>query len=213
MIICLCNQKGGVGKTTLAVNLAAAFARTGKKVLLLDADQQGSALDWSAARTSEPPFSVVGLPKPSIHKDLPALAVPYDVVLIDGPPRVYEVAESAVLASALVLIPVQPSPYDVWAAQDVVDIVNRATAFKPQLKAAFIVNRKINNTALGRDVVDALAAYKLPALNTAIHQRVAFAESAAQGKTIFEHAPMSLASEEITALLGDVLEFFYDQEN
>jgi len=116
MIIGLLNQKGGVGKTTLAVHIADALARRKKKVLLVDADPQGSALDWAASRSSDPLFPVAGLPRPSIHKELPALAQGYEHVLIDGPPRVYEVARSAIMASDVVLIPVQPSPYDVWAA-------------------------------------------------------------------------------------------------
>ena len=82
------NQKGGVGKTTLAVNVADAMARQNKRVLLVDADQQGSALDWAAARRGDPMFAVAGLPRASIHKELPALAKGYDMVIIDGPPRV-----------------------------------------------------------------------------------------------------------------------------
>ena len=92
-VIAILNQKGGVGKTTLAVHLATALARNRRRVLLVDADPQGSALDWAAARTTPPLFPVVGLPKNSIHKELPALAVNYDFVIIDGPPRVYEVLQ------------------------------------------------------------------------------------------------------------------------
>ena len=117
MKIGLLNQKGGVGKTTLAVHIADAMARKKKRVLLVDADPQGSALDWAASRDGDPLFPVAGLPKPSIHKELPSLAEGYDRVIIDGPPRVYDVARAAIMASDLVLIPVQPSPYDVWAAK------------------------------------------------------------------------------------------------
>src|ERR1700709_907850 len=91
-----------VEKTTLTVHIATALARKGEKVLLIDVDPQGSALDWSAARQCEPLFPVAGLPKASIHKDLPKLAVGYTTVLIDGPPRVYDVARSAIMASDLV---------------------------------------------------------------------------------------------------------------
>ena len=120
-VISILNQKGGVGKTTLAVHIATGLALKKKRVLLIDADPQGSALDWAAARNGDPLFPVVGLPKASIHKELPSIAAGYDIVLIDGPPRVYDVARSAIMASDMILIPVQPSPYDVWAAQEIVE--------------------------------------------------------------------------------------------
>lgn len=206
-VIGFLNQKGGVGKTTLAVHVADVLARRGHRTLLVDADPQGSALDWAASRQGEPLFPVAGLPRASIHKELPTLAKGYDFVVIDGPPRVYEVARSAIMASDLVLIPVQPSPYDVWAAKEIVDLLREAAVYKPILLAAFTINRKIANTALGRDVVEALAAYPLPVLPTPICQRIAFAESAARGQTVFETSPESSAGRELSALVDDMLAF------
>lgn len=203
-VIAILNQKGGVGKTTLAVHIATALARNNRSVLLLDADPQGSALDWAAARHGEPMFPVVGLPKASIHKELPALASNYNVVIIDGPPRVYDVARSAIMASDLVLVPVQPSPYDVWAAKEIIDLLNEAAVYKPTLKKAFVINRKIVNTAIGRDVTEALSEYPMPVLKTAVCQRVAFAESATQGLTVYEIDPEMLASQEMSQLAAEV---------
>ncbi len=203
-VIAILNQKGGVGKTTLAVHLATAIARKKRGVLLLDADPQGSALDWAAARRGEPLFPVVGLPKASIHKELPALASNFELVIIDGPPRVYDVARSAIMASDLVLVPVQPSPYDVWAAKEIIDLMNEASVYKPSLQKAFVINRKIVNTAIGRDVTQALADYPIPVLQTAICQRVAFAESAAQGLTVCELDPEMLAAQEMNQLAQEV---------
>lgn len=205
-VIAILNQKGGVGKTTLAVHIATALARKSRSVLLLDADPQGSALDWAAARHGEPLFPVVGLPKSSIHKELPALASNYDVVIIDGPPRVYDVARSAIMASDLVLVPVQPSPYDVWAAKEIIDLLNEATVYKPSLQKAFVINRKIVNTAIGRDVAEALSEYPIPVLKTAVCQRVAFAESATQGLTVYELDPDMLAAQEMNQLASEVEE-------
>lgn len=88
MIIGVLNQKGGVGKTTIAVNLAAVYAKAGQRVLLVDADPQGSSLAWSSAREGKPLFTVVGMPKPTLHKDMPSIARDYDMVVIDGSPRV-----------------------------------------------------------------------------------------------------------------------------
>lgn len=207
MIIGVLNQKGGVGKTTLSVNIASALAQGGARVLLIDADPQGSSLDWSAAREDEPLFSVVGLPRSSIHKEVAQIGQGYDHIVIDGPPRVTDLARSAIMASDMVLVPVQPSPYDIWAADEVVQLIKEAAVYKSNLKCAFAVNRKIANTAIGRDVGEALASYPVPVLATTVTQRVIYAEAAAQGKAVFEIDPTGPAAAEIAALVTELMEF------
>jgi len=205
MILAFLNQKGGVGKTTLAVHVAAALARNGARVLLIDADPQGSALDWAACRAADPLFPVIGFPKPKLHKEVPAHVPHYEYILIDGPPRVNDLARSAIMAADLVVIPVQPSPYDVWAAKDIVDLIAEATTYRENIKSVFVINRRIVNTAIGRDVAEALAGYAIPVLAAQIAQRVAFAESAASGSTVIEDDPTSLASKEVLALAEELL--------
>ena len=205
MIIGVLNQKGGVGKTTLSIGIAAELARQGARVLLIDADPQGSSLDWAAAREGAALFSIVGLPRATIHKEIENLRQNYDHVVIDGPPRVTDLARSAIMASDVVVIPVQPSPYDIWAADEVVKLIAEAMVYKENLKSCFVINRKIVNTAIGRDVADVLGSYDLAVLNSTIAQRVIFAESAAQGKAIFEVDKDSSAVGEVEAVVNELM--------
>jgi chromosome partitioning protein len=206
MIITIQNQKGGVGKTTLAVHISYVLSLN-KKVLLLDSDPQGSARDWAAAREGQPPFTVIALDRPTIHRDLPKMAADYDHVVIDGPPRVSELARSGIIAADLIVIPVQPSPYDVWAAQEVLKLIQEASVFKESLKSLFVINRKIVNTAIGRDVGGALAELGIPVAQSQICQRVALAESAATGQTVLETEPKGQAAKEIKALVKELLTY------
>jgi len=207
MIVGVLSQKGGVGKTTIAINLAATLSVAKYRVLLVDADPQGSALAWSSARDKNPLFPVVGMAKPTLHRDLPEIAKDYDVVVIDGAPRVNDLGRAAILASDLVLIPVQPSPYDVWAAAETVQLIREAQQFKPDIKGVFVINRKIANTAIGRDVGAALAEFSdIPVLPTAISQRVVFAESAASGLSVIEAAPASDAAREVMMLTSFLIQ-------
>jgi chromosome partitioning protein len=206
MIIGVLNQKGGVGKTTVAINLASTLAKSGLRILLVDADPQASAMAWSSTREIEPLFPVVGMAKPSLHRDLPRLAADYDVTIVDGAPRVNDLGRSAILASDLVLIPVQPSPYDVWAAADTVQLFREARQIKESLRAAFVVNRRIARTAIGRDAAAALARFDdIPVLSAALSQRIIYAESAAKGLSVIEAAPSGEAAREMDDLAKQVL--------
>ncbi|MBY0282098.1 MAG: AAA family ATPase [Alphaproteobacteria bacterium] len=210
MIISVLNQKGGVGKTTLSIHIASTLALAGKSSLLIDADVQRSAMDWAASREIEPIFNVVGISTNSIHKEVRLMGDKYDFIIIDGPPRIYDVAKSAIAASDIVLIPLQPSPYDVWSAKEVVDLVNEVketlSTYK-SIKAAFVINRKIPNTVIGRDVEEALQHYNIPVLKTHLYQRVIYAETAARGTSAIEEDPESMAGKEVKKLVEELLRF------
>ncbi|HUN56481.1 MAG TPA: hypothetical protein VMU41_00060, partial [Candidatus Binataceae bacterium] len=113
---------------------------------------------------------------------------------------------SAIAAADIVVIPVQPSPYDVWAAKEIVDLITEVQVIKAHLKAVFAVNRKIVGTAIGRDVAAALASYPVPVLEAAISQRVGFAESAAAGQTVLETDATGPGAEEIRAMVAELME-------
>ena len=210
MIISFLNQKGGVGKTTLSINIATCLALKKFRVLLIDADPQNSALDWATIRRKENLFTVVSITKPIIHKEVSKLIKNYDHIVIDGPPRIYDVAKSAIVTSDVVIMPVQPSPYDIWAANEVVNLIKEVSEPLEGIKnirSAFLINRKIVNTAIGRDVEQALRHYEIDIMKTHICQRISYAETAATGSTVIEEKMKDiLATQEITNLTDEILE-------
>jgi chromosome partitioning protein len=137
---------------------------------------------------------------------VPEIALQADLVVVDGPPRVAALARSALLAADLVLIPVQPSAYDVWATQEMVSLVEEARVFRPQLRAAFVINRRVVGTVIGREARAALAGQPFGALPAEISQRIVFADSVAAGRLACEVAPQCAAAREIAALVQVVVE-------
>lgn len=203
-VIAVLNQKGGSGKTTIATHLARGLQAQGYSVLLVDSDRQGSARDWRAV-DEDNPLPVIGLDRPTLDKDLKSVS-DKDFIVIDGSPQATDLAVSAIKASDFVLIPVQPSPYDIWATSDLVDIVKqRIEMTDGKLKAAFIVSRAINNTNIGKEVSTVLLDYGLPVLHTKIMQRVSYPNSAAIGKTVLDtESANSSAVQEITSLVNEI---------
>jgi chromosome partitioning protein len=206
IVVAVLNQKGGSGKTTIATNLACSLQMDGATVMLVDADPQGSARDWNEANEASL-IPVVGLDRETLPKDLKAIWENYDWVVIDGAPQIARLSAAAVRAADFVLIPVQPSPYDIWACADLIDIVEarqEVTGGSPQ--AAFLVSRAIKNTRLSGEVSSALEEYGLPVFKNGTTQRVAYPTTAAEGRTVIDH-PESEAAREIIAIKNELKEF------
>lgn len=207
-IIAVLNQKGGSGKTTIATHLARALQLDGADVLLIDSDPQGSARDWSAAREDQP-LTVVGIDRPTIDRDIKNVARKVDFVVIDGAPQAADLAVSAIKAADLVLIPVQPSPYDIWATADLVDLVKqRIEVTDGKLQAAFVVSRAIKGTRIGGEVTTALADYGLPILESRITQRVSYPVTAVTGMTVLEMESDGDAAAEVRQLANEIKQKF-----
>ncbi|MBN3813659.1 ParA family partition ATPase [Paraburkholderia sp. Ac-20347] len=202
-VIAVLNQKGGSGKTTVATHLARALQLDGADVLLVDSDPQGSARDWAAVREDQP-VTVVGIDRPTIERDLKNVARK-DFVVIDGAPQAADLAVSAIKAADAIVIPVQPSPYDIWATSDLVDLVKqRIELTDGRLKAAFVVSRAIKGTRIGADITEALVGYGLPVLESRITQRVSYPGTAATGTTVLDAEPDGDAAQEIRALAAEI---------
>lgn len=208
--VAILNQKGGAGKTTIATHLAHGLHLANNKVLLVDSDPQGSARDWNAASDGEL-LPVVGLDRPTLDKDIKAVSSGYDWIIIDGAPQAHDLAISAIKAADIILIPVQPSPYDIWATSDLVDLVKqRQEITDGQPKAAFIVSRRIQGTKIAGEVLEALEGYELPIFKSGTNQRVIYANSATGGTTALSDEPNGPAANEIKELIKELENFSHE---
>ncbi|WP_419582832.1 ParA family partition ATPase [Thiolapillus sp.] len=210
-VIAVLNQKGGSGKTTIATHLARELQLDGSDVLLVDSDPQGSARDWAAVREDHP-LTVVGIDRPTIDRDVKNIARKVEFVVIDGAPQAADLAVSAIKVADLVLIPVQPSPYDIWATAELVDLVKqRIEVTDGRLQAAFVVSRAIKGTRIGGEVTEALAGYELPVLDARITQRVSYPGTAAAGTTVLESEPNGDAAAEVRALATEIKQMLINE--
>ena len=210
MRIAVLNQKGGVGKTTLATHLAVAFAHDGQRVLLVDADPQGSSANWAAARRNNginDEITCVSLARDTLHHEVGKLSEGYDVVVIDGPARLEGVARAAIVASDVVLLPVRPNPDDIWSAGKAIETCREAAPLRPDLQYAFVVTQKVPNSALGREVNDALKEFYDVEVLAHIGHRVAFPEAYGTGETVLETEPGSRSAKEILHLVDRTKNF------
>lgn len=203
-IISVLNPKGGCGKTTISTNLARALHDRGHSVLIVDSDPQGSARDWHAANENNP-TELVALDRPNNVKTLRSMAGNYDFVVIDGAAKLEDMIAACIKVSDFIVIPVQPSPYDIWAASDLVEFIKaRQEITDGSPLAGFAISRMVEGTRLGSDVRAALDEYALPVFETTITQRQVYPQTASEGRTVFD-ADNAKAKAETSALLDEIL--------
>lgn len=215
MIISSISYKGGVGKTTIAQNLAVGFAMQGVKVCIIDADHSTkSSLRWSGVRSENPRLSdvlVVSQTDPkALAGNVKQLYNNYDVIIIDSPPSDTPISVKIMLLSSLILMPIKPTGRaEIWTATDLLERYENAFLGRDEpVPAYFVVNDCETNTTLHKSVIQVIdeLANDYPSvsrLKTVIHHRVAYGEAGVEGKGVLEHNNPK-AKAEVEQLLREV---------
>lgn len=198
--IAVMNQKGGVGKTTLAINLAAAAHLAGLRCLVIDLDEQASAFKWYQERESESALSglVVLRSGKLIRSKFAEMGRGYDFVVLDCPPRLDDFSLSAALAADACVVPVTPGPFDLWATGESLEVLDKADEIRShhgltQLRRLFVVNQADARTGLA---LEAQAVLKdVGELLGVVHQRVAFKRTANRGESVIGAADRAAEAE------------------
>ena len=214
MIISITNLKGGVGKSTIAQNLAVCFANKGLDVALVDTDTQLLvSKDWSTDRPDDvPKLHVEVVDQDEISKKVLALKQQHNVVVIDGTPALFELSSRAVLLSDLVVIPILPSLEEVRTLERFLKNYEEARLTKESIggkvQACIVLNKYNDNIRIDRDVADILPKFGIPVLETKLKNRVAYRECKIEGKGVIEYsdpkaaAEMQSLADEVAAMLA-----------
>lgn len=210
-VITVFNQKGGCGKTTIAMSLAGTVGLRGYGALVVDMDPQGTASRWSSAAPEERPFpaSVMSLAimEGKMHRELKNHIDKFDVIFIDCPPAMHSAAPtSAMLVSDLALIPVVPSPADIWATESPKQLAEAAKVNNEELITRVVANMVQRATSLAKDLLELLEEDKeFPLLKTKLGSRAAFREAQIIGSTVHQVPRATAAVEEVEAMADEVL--------
>lgn len=211
-ILVTANQKGGCGKTTVAMQIGGALGRTGCRVLIVDADPQGTATRWAASATDENPFPahVAGLAAAGgkVHREIKKYLDSYDYILVDCPPAVESaVPQSALLVADIALVPIIPSPADLWAATGTRGLIERAIEINPALQARLVVNMLQSNTSMCKEVLEVLEDFGIPLTEAKLHLRTAYRQAAVFGGTVHDLGrDAAKAVREVEALVQEILD-------
>jgi chromosome partitioning protein len=199
-------QKGGRGKTTFAVNPAAAEHLEGRRTLVVDMDRQASAFDWSAARqdgSSLDGLAVVKADKAIALPRFKEIARAYDYVFLEGPPRLADVTRSTAVAADVAVLPIQPAPSTSGPFAETLESLDQADQFReqpgrPPIRRVFVVNRTAANTRLAREAEAELRKTR-GEIAGVVHQRVAFPAAASRGESVMTSHAADAAADDISA--------------
>ena len=203
-IIACINEKGGSGKSTIATNLATALHRRGKRVVLIDADPQGTARDWRAeSPTGADLPHVVAIDRaPNLPGALQTIAA--DIAVIDAPAKAGAMAAAILSAADIALIVIQPSGADVWASAATVRLVRQKIELGGKIDAAFLVNRAATNTKLSRLIKEGdWNEYGVDQMTATVGNRAAFAQAMTDGVSVFDLADTA-AQAEINQVINEL---------
>lgn len=209
-VIVVGNQKGGVGKSMIAANLAVCAAHAGNKVMLIDADTQGTTMTWRDLRDTDD-LSAVAITTTALSKDIRNFDN-FDFVFIDAGGRDNASFRAAVMCAryGLLVIPVLPSASDIWATQDTLNILSEARSMGLDIPATFLINRLKSRSALGDQVKDLLEQLaidnELGALSSILGDREDMPKAYAAGHGAIEAAPRSKAAAEMSGLYNEIIE-------
>jgi chromosome partitioning protein len=203
MIISFVNQKGGVGKTTSAINVAASLNRRNYKIGFIDADPQGSATQWHALEDNNA-FEIMHHPEPLAREDIQQLSQKYDYLVIDAPPAIGSITKSILDVADLSIIPLSPSSLDFWSCKKTLEMVDEAREENPELDVKLLINRRIPGTRIGRQARDLMAEFNLDILDSELCQRVAFIDAMTCGVSVMQYAPGSKAANEVENLCDEI---------
>lgn len=215
MIVALVSQKGGVGKSTTAIAIACEWSARGERVLLVDADPQGTVRTWAAVAAEaggQPPAVVAmgqGMHGPS---QLPRVAAGFSRVVIDCPGRNDPIVRSALMVSDLAILPAAPSPADAWALAETLQLVRDAQTLRPELRAVGLLTRVQSRTTVGRSARTVIASAGVEVLRAVLSSRVAYVEALAAGQGPAQYAPGDTVRLEIEKLVDEVEELFTEEE-